>query len=80
MTYIAQQPYIEYQPYKAYQIDMKTLALERYFSFSYIERSFPIIYRRKKHLCKDYYIEETFLYIERNDIYRKRVVSITKCI
>ena len=44
--------YIEYQTYKAYQLDMKTLAQERYFSFSYIERSFPIIYRRKSTYAK----------------------------
>lgn len=58
---------------------MKTLAQERYFSFSYIEENF-FLYIEEKHIYKDYYIEETFLYIERNGIYRKRVVSITNCI
>ena len=52
MTYIEYQSYIAYQTYIAYQLDMKTLAQERYFSFSYIERSFPIIYRRKNTYAK----------------------------
>ena len=43
MTYIAYKPYIAYQTYKAYQLDMKTLAQERYFSFSYIEENFLYI-------------------------------------
>ena len=49
---------------------MKTLAQERYFSFSYIEGNF-FLYIEEKHLCKDYYIEETFLYIENLLIYNK---------
>ena len=53
--------YIVYQAYKTYHVDMKTLAPERYFSFSYIEETF--LYIEEKALM------QRLLYIT---IYRKK--------
>ena len=55
--------YIVYQAYKAYQLDMKTLAQERYFSFSYIEETFFLYIEEKAHIQRLLYIELPTIYI-----------------
>ena len=79
MTYLHDMTYKTYQAYKTYQVDMKTLAQNDIF-LSLIQKE-VFLYIEEKALCKRLlYIRDFLLYIERNGIYRKRVVSITKYI